>query len=87
VGVHPGYRGRGLARDLYQRFFDVCREQGRSVVRSCTSPVNRGSIAFHQRMGFRIEPGDRVDGGVPVTLDYNRPGDPKVLFTIELDSR
>jgi len=80
VGVHPDFRKKGLGRELYRRFFRICREHGRSLVRSCTSPVNKGSIVFHGRMGFMTEGGDlRVDG-VPVTPDYNRPNDSKVLF-------
>jgi len=85
VGVHPDCRGRGMARTLYHRFFETCRGRGRSVVRSCTSPVNRGSIVFHERMGFRIEPGDGLSDGVSVHLDYNRAGDPKVLFIKHLE--
>ena len=54
------------------------------VVRSCTSPVNRDAFGFHRKMGFTIEPGDTVIDGIPVTLDYNRTGDPKVLFTKHL---
>ncbi len=85
VGVHPGHRDLGLGRELYRRFFEVCRDRGRDVIRACTSPVNRGSILFHQHMGFDMEPGDHVVDGIPVTRDYNRPGDPKVLFTKHLD--
>ena len=55
------------------------------MVRSCTSPVNRDSIAFHQKMGFAIEPGDAEVDGIPVTLDYNRPGDHKVRFKKWID--
>jgi len=84
VGVHPDYRGSGMGRMMYHRFFDMCRENGREVVRSCTSPVNRGSIAFHKRMGFEISRGNAEMEGVQVTLDYNRPGDPKVLFEIRI---
>jgi ribosomal protein S18 acetylase RimI-like enzyme len=84
VGVHPQYRKQGLGEILYQHFFELCQQHGRSIVRACTSPVNKGSIAFHTRMGFVIEPGDGMIDGVPVTLDYNRPGDPKVLFTKQL---
>ncbi len=85
VGVHPAHRNQGLARALYTRFFDMCRLNGRTAVRSCTSPVNRGSISFHRRLGFLPEEGDAEDRGVPVTLDYNRPGDAKVLFRKRLD--
>jgi len=82
--VHPNYRNQGLGQMLFNRFFELCRENGRMIVRSCTSPVNEGSIAFHTSMGFTIEPGDGIVDGTPVTLDYNRPGDPKVLFTKHL---
>jgi ribosomal protein S18 acetylase RimI-like enzyme len=80
AGIHPNYRRQGLGEMLFKRFFELSRENGRMIVRSCTSPVNKGSIAFHTRMGFAIEQGDGVVDGTPVTLDYNRPGDPKVLF-------
>ena len=81
VGVHPKYRKKGLGAALYNRFFRICQEHNRSLVRSCTSPVNKGSVVFHRNMGFTIEPGDSEMDGIPVTRDYNRPDDPKVLFT------
>lgn len=84
-GIHPDYRKQGLGKLLFERFYELCRENGRTVVRSCTSPVNKGSIDFHVRMGFPIEPGDGVIDGTPVTLDYNRPGDHKVLFVKHLE--
>ena len=86
IGVHPDFRKKGLAETLYHRFFELCRKNKRTLVRSCTSPVNRGSIEFHKRMGFQIEPGDGEVDGFPVTLDYNRPGDHKVLFMKTLAS-
>ena len=66
---------------LYERFFEICRKENRTVVRSCTSPVNKGSVEFHKRMGFEIDFGDEVVDGIPVSGDYNRPGDHKVLFS------
>ena len=57
VGVRPDRRGGGLASELYQRFFAVAREHGRSLVRCITSPVNEGSIAFHRALGFAAEGG------------------------------
>jgi len=86
AGVHPELRRRGLARALCERFYERCREQGRLVVRSCTSPWNRDSIAFHLRMGCTVEPGDGEADGFPVTLDYHRQGDPKIVFRKELQS-
>ena len=84
VGVRPEYRGSGIGRLLYDRFFQICKDSGRNIVRSCTSPVNKGSIEFHRRMGFEISKGNAEMEGVQVTLDYNKPDDPKVLFKIEI---
>ncbi|MEV0620744.1 N-acetyltransferase [Nonomuraea sp. NPDC050404] len=72
VGVHPGERKSGLARTMYERFFDLAREDGRRVVRAITAPVNETSIAFHRRMGFE------VTGPVP---GYNGTGTTSVTFT------
>jgi ribosomal protein S18 acetylase RimI-like enzyme len=56
VGVDPAQRGRGIARSLYERFFDAVAP--RVVVRAVTSPVNERSVAFHRALGFAVE---RVD--------------------------
>ena len=80
MGVHPDFRKKGIGTTLYERFFEICRKHGRHIIRVCTSPVNRGSVDFHRRIGFRLEPGDVEIDGLPVTSDYNRPGDHKVLF-------
>ncbi|MFC5822244.1 GNAT family N-acetyltransferase [Nonomuraea insulae] len=71
VGVSPGFRKSGLARGLYERFFDLARDHGRHVVKAITAPVNATSIAFHRRMGFEV--GDPVPG-------YNGPGTSLVTF-------
>lgn len=71
VGVDPSARKSGLARTLYQRFFEIARRNDRRVVKAITSPVNLVSQDFHRRMGFAVsEP-------VP---DYNGPGHPLVTF-------
>lgn len=71
VGVHPRARSLGLARTMYQEFFRIAGQHGRSVVHAITSPVNQVSIAFHRRMGFTVK------GPVP---DYNGPGHDLVVF-------
>lgn len=53
VGVSPAHRGTGLGRELYERLFAAVAP--RSVVRAVTSPVNRGSVAFHRALGFEVE--------------------------------
>ena len=80
AGVHPDYRGIGIGEYLYEQFYKVCKENKRDTIRACTSPVNKGSIEFHKRIGFQIEQGNAEFDGIPVTLDYNKPNDPKVLF-------
>lgn len=80
AGVHPEWRGQGIGAHLYEHFFNLCRKNGCRTVRACTSPVNKTSVAFHQRMGFVISEGNARMDGLAVTLDYNKPGDPKVLF-------
>jgi ribosomal protein S18 acetylase RimI-like enzyme len=71
VGVAPSARGSGVGRALYERFFEVVAEQGRSRVRCVTSPGNEGSVAFHESLGFTAE---------RVAADYDGPGEDRVLF-------
>ena len=80
VGVHPGERGAGLGRRLYEAFFDAVGAHGRTVVRAVTAPVNTGSIAFHRRMGFEVDPGAAGYGDVPVARGYDGPGQDRVRF-------
>jgi ribosomal protein S18 acetylase RimI-like enzyme len=75
VGVAPEYRGAGLGRTLYERFFHEVRGQGRSVVRCVTSPANEVSVAFHDALGFEV---DRV------AKDYDGPGEDRVLLVRRL---
>lgn len=84
VGVHPNYRKLRIGELLYHRFFEICKKHKRDIVRACTSPVNISSIEFHKKMGFNISNGNAETGGIQVTLDYNRPNDPKVLFEIKI---
>ena len=76
VGVAPEQRGSGVARELYERFSDVVRAEGRRIMRCVTSPANTASIAFHEAMGFTV---DRV------AEDYDGPGEDRVLFVRRLD--
>jgi len=80
VGIHPDYRKRGIGKQLYERFFDTVRKRGCDSVRCITAPINSGSVAFHQRMGFQAEKGDQFHNGVPYTADYDGPGQDRVLF-------
>ncbi len=85
AGIHPKMRKIGLGHTLFQHFFSACKEKGCTVVCSCTSIVNKGSVEFHKRIGFSIEPGDEEIEGIPVTNNYLRPNHPMVLFRKELN--
>ncbi len=80
VGADPHHRGQGIGRRLYQHFFEVASNLGCTEVLSITSPVNKGSIAFHTRMGFEILPGDAETDGIAVTTNYGGVGVDHVLF-------
>jgi ribosomal protein S18 acetylase RimI-like enzyme len=75
AGVSPGHRGRGVGRQLYERFFAVARERSRTVVRCVTSPVNDRSVAFHRALGFDV---DRV------AENYDGRGGDRVLMVKHL---
>lgn len=84
AGVHPDYRRIGVGEHLYNQFFKICQANNRDTIKACTSPVNKGSVEFHKKIGFEISRGDTEIEGIQVTLDYNRPNDPKVLFEIRI---
>jgi N-acetyltransferase len=74
VSVAPAARRQGLARLLYRRFAEKVMSHGRRRIRAITAPSNTGSLAFHRRLGFRIElPGDFVDGRAQMVLELPRP--------------
>lgn len=80
VGVDPSSRTEGFGRTLYQHFFKTAAELGCTDVFCVTSPVNKGSIAFHTRMGFEVLPGDTEIDRVAVTIDYDGEDGTRVLF-------
>ncbi|MEH7403217.1 GNAT family N-acetyltransferase [Gottfriedia acidiceleris] len=84
VGVHPEYRKHNIGKHLYNTFFNVVEQNERSIVRCVTSPVNKDSIAFHTKMGFEIEQGDRVIDGVSINSNYDGPDQDRVLFVKHL---
>ena len=58
IGVHPDYRNRGIARMLYERFFEMARANGRHLVTCDTAKVNQDSLRWHVHMGFDITEDD-----------------------------
>ena len=87
VGVHPDHRKTGIGRTLYDSFFQKIRQKERKVIRSVTSPINLNSIAFHRRMGFKLEASSDQSGAVPIHRNYDGPGEDRVLFIKKLNFR
>jgi ribosomal protein S18 acetylase RimI-like enzyme len=87
IGVDPGWRGRGVGEALYQRLFADAASDGCREVLAVTAPTNRGSIAFHTRMGFVPLPGPGREGEVPFTPAYDGPGEDRVRFRRSLLDR
>lgn len=85
VGVHPEYRKHNIGKHLYNKFFNAVKQNNRSVVRCVTSPVNKVSIAYHTKMGFEIEDGDRIVDGLSINTDYDGEDQDRVLFVKSLD--
>jgi predicted GNAT superfamily acetyltransferase len=70
VAVAPAQRGTGLARRMYETFFEAAVQDGCTVVGAITSPGNTASVAFHRAMGFVVQQ-------VP---DYNELGVDRIVF-------
>jgi ribosomal protein S18 acetylase RimI-like enzyme len=73
VGVDPACRGRGVARLLYERFFEAVRP--RTTVRCVTGTVNEASVAFHTALGFEVE---------KIAENYDGRGGDRVLMVKSL---
>ena len=84
VGVAPDLRRHRLGASLYERFIEHARAAGARRVQAITSPSNVTSRAFHQGMGFELDPSETVVDGVPVQRDYDGPGIDRVTFTLRL---
>jgi ribosomal protein S18 acetylase RimI-like enzyme len=85
IGVDPDARGLGIGEALYARLFVDAEAAGCREVHSVTSPRNSGSIAFHRRLGFEVQPGAATDANVTYTPDYDGPGEDRVRFIMRLD--
>ena len=73
IATNPNLRRHGLARQLYERFFDDARAAGRSRVVAITWPGNRTSIAFHRALGFEVDAGRGTQNlyGTPAYPGYD----------------
>lgn len=84
AGVHPDFRKKGVGTRLYEEFFRTVQDLGRIRIKSVTSPLNTGSIAYHLSLGFEIEPSETKENDVPSFLNYDGLGEHRVLFVKDL---
>ncbi|GGQ39945.1 MULTISPECIES: GNAT family N-acetyltransferase [Streptomyces] len=54
VYVHPGARGRGVARGLLEALIASTETAGIWTIQSGIFPENTASLALHERAGFRV---------------------------------
>jgi L-amino acid N-acyltransferase YncA len=86
IGTAPDARGQGVGERLYQRLFVDALADGCTEVHAVTSPQNRGSIAFHTRLGFDVVPGPAEADGLSWHPDYDGPGEDRVRFKRRLQN-
>jgi len=84
VGVHPKFRKQNIGKELYYHFFKVAQQNDRHIIRCVTSPVNKTSIAYHTKMGFVIQTGNKKIDGIEVTANYDGQDQDRVLFVKKL---
>lgn len=54
IYLSPEVQGRGVGRRMYTALEHILRLQGYRVVYSLVTTENSGSIAFHEKMGYRF---------------------------------
>lgn len=52
MSVHPGYAGRGVARQLVRHILDFTKERGSRSCRLVSSAINMDSFSLYNRAGF-----------------------------------
>ncbi len=62
VAVRDVARGAGCGTALYRAFAATAAGQGADRLKAITSVSNTGSVAYHGRLGFRLEQVDDYDG-------------------------
>lgn len=73
VGVDPGLRQQGVARNLYETFFADLAALGCTRVDAITGPPNTTSQAFHRAMGFVVTgPHEDYDGPGEARMSMSR---------------
>ncbi len=75
IVVGPPAKGTGVGRAMYESVFERARERGATEVTAEVNlnPPNPGSIAFHERLGFRLLGEQDTKGGTVRVALLSRP--------------
>lgn len=75
IVVGAGAKGTGIGRALYESVFERARERGASEIAAEVNvrPPNPGSVAFHERLGFRQLEERETKGGTVRVVMMSRP--------------
>jgi ribosomal protein S18 acetylase RimI-like enzyme len=87
AGVRPDCRGLGIGQEMYRRFTEAAADRGCTRLLAETGAWNVESIAFHQNVGFTLEPGDEIVDGLPVHHDAAGLGFDFVVMVKPLDRK
>ena len=52
IYLHKSVHGRGIGRQLYARLEDILTKQGYRVAYALITTENRGSVTFHEKLGY-----------------------------------
>jgi ribosomal protein S18 acetylase RimI-like enzyme len=73
VGVRAEARGRGLGRQMYERFAALAAERGAGSLKAITAPENSDSRAFHLAVGFSEELVEGYSPSGAARIVFRRP--------------
>ncbi|EPZ52678.1 hypothetical protein N007_02510 [Alicyclobacillus acidoterrestris ATCC 49025] len=71
-GVHPEFRGRGIANELMRRQHVWCEKQGLHVIRTQTRNTWRDMLILNIRNGFNIVGTRTEKGDTTILLEKRR---------------
>lgn len=68
VAVSPGFQGRGLGRTLMAHAEQLAAVAGYAELRLYTNKLFAANVALYQRLGYRIDREEALNGGTAVHM-------------------
>ncbi|MES0491546.1 MAG: GNAT family N-acetyltransferase [Leptospirales bacterium] len=81
IATHKNQRNNGYAKKLFSHFENISRENKKTCIKAITSPSNKESINFHQKIGMLPQKSDTVENGICIQKDYSGLGNHMVLIS------